>query len=290
MSMAMAGFSASDALSKSVIAYMNAGEIMFLRGLFTSVLVYLIAWKMGALRSWRIMLQPMIIVRIICEILAAVTYITALGMMPIANASAILQSLPLVVTLGAAVFFGEPVGWRRWSAILVGLFGVMIIIRPGPEGFTPAALLCVGAVLTTAGRDLATRSISQEIPSLMITVVTAISVAFFSALLIPVLGGWQPVSATSLGHIALASVLVLVGYQSVILAMRTGEISFVAPFRYTSLIFSSLLGFFFFAELPDGWTLVGAAIVIASGLYTFYREAKRRVSPIAQESAPRSPV
>lgn len=290
MSMAMAGFSASDALSKSVIAYMNAGEIMFLRGLFTSLLVYLIAWKMGALRSWRIMLQPMIIFRIICEMLSAVTYITALGMMPIANASAILQSLPLVVTFGAALFFGEPVGWRRWSAILVGLVGVMIIIRPGPEGFTAAALLCVAAVLTTAGRDLATRSISPEIPSLMITVVTAMSASFFGALLIPVLGGWQPVSATSLGHLLLASVLVLVGYQSVILAMRTGEISFVAPFRYTSLIFSSLLGFFFFAEMPDSWTLVGAAIVIASGLYTFYREAKRRVSPIAQESAPRAPV
>ncbi len=123
---------------------------MFLRGLFTSLLVYLIAWKMGALRSWRIMLQPMIIFRIICETLSAVTYITALGMMPIANASAILQSLPLVVTFGAALFFGEPVGWRRWSAILVGLVGVMIIIRPGPEGFTAAALLCVAAVLTTA--------------------------------------------------------------------------------------------------------------------------------------------
>ncbi|MBB4250334.1 DMT family transporter [Rhizobium sp. BK008] len=290
MTMAMAGFSASDALSKSVIAYMNAGEIMFLRGLFTSLLVYLIAWKMGALRSWRIMLQPMIIFRIICETLSAVTYITALGMMPIANASAILQSLPLVVTFGAALFFGEPVGWRRWSAILVGLIGVMIIIRPGPDGFTPAAVLCVAAVLTTVGRDLATRSISPEIPSLMITVITAMSASFFGALLIPVLGGWQPVSATALGHLALASVLVLVGYQSVILAMRTGEISFVAPFRYTSLIFSSLLGIFFFAEVPDSWTLIGAAIVIASGLYTFYREAKRRVSPIAQESAPRAPV
>ncbi|MGO7653140.1 EamA/RhaT family transporter, partial [Rhizobium ruizarguesonis] len=93
MRLALAGFSASDALSKSVIAYMNAGEVMFLRGLFTSLLVYLIAWKMGALRSWRIMLQPMIIFRIICETLSAVTYITALGMMPIANAAAILQSL-----------------------------------------------------------------------------------------------------------------------------------------------------------------------------------------------------
>ncbi|TCS09065.1 DMT family transporter [Rhizobium sp. BK418] len=290
MSMAMAGFSSSDALSKSVIAYMNAGEIMFLRGLFTSILVYLIAWKFGALRPWRIMVKPVIALRIACEIIAAVTYITALGMMPIANASAILQSLPLVVTFGAALFFKEPVGWRRWMAILVGLVGVMIIIRPGPEGFTAAALLCVGSVASTAGRDLATRSISKDIPSLMITTVTAISVGIFGALMIPFLGGWEPVSATSLSHLLLASVLVLVGYQSVIVAMRTGEISFVAPFRYTSLIFSALLGFFFFAEVPDFWTLVGAAIVIASGLYTFYREAKRHVPPVAQESAPRSPV
>jgi drug/metabolite transporter (DMT)-like permease len=124
----------------------------------------------------------------------------------------------------------------------------------------------------------------------MITLVTAVSVSIFGAMLIPLLGGWRPVSATSLSHIALAAVLVLVGYQSVILAMRTGEISFVAPLRYTSLIFSALLGFFFFAEIPDGWTLTGAAIVIASGLYTFYREAKRRGAPIAQESEPRTPV
>ncbi|NLS05074.1 DMT family transporter [Rhizobium sp. P32RR-XVIII] len=290
MSMAMAGFASSDALSKSVISYMNAGEIMFIRGLFTSVLVYFIARYLGALRSWRVILKPIIILRVICEMLAAVTYITALGMMPIANASAILQSLPLVVTFGAALFFREPVGWRRWSAILVGLIGVMIIIRPGPEGFTPAALLCVGSVLATAGRDLATRSIDPEIPSLMVTVVTAMSVAFFGALLIPALGGWQPVSTTSLSHLVLASALVLIGYQSVIVAMRTGEVSFVAPFRYTSLIFSAFLGYIFFAEVPDSWTVTGAAVVIASGLYTFYREAKRHVPPLAQESEPRSPV
>jgi drug/metabolite transporter (DMT)-like permease len=232
----------------------------------------------------------MIIVRVICEILAAATYITALGMMPIANASAILQSLPLVVTFGAALFFGEPVGWRRWSAVLVGLIGVMIIIRPGPEGFTAAALLCVASVLATTGRDLSTRSIAPEVPALMITVVTAVSVAIFGALLTPLLGGWQPVSTSSLSHIVLAAILVLVGYQTVIMAMRTGEISFVAPFRYTSLIFSALLGFLFFAELPDSWTLIGAAIVIASGLYTFYRETKRHAAPVAQESEPRAPV
>ena len=106
----------------------------------------------------------------------------------------------------------------------------------------------------------------------------------------PPLGGWHPTTWTALSHLLLASVLVLIGYQSVITAMRTGEVSFVAPFRYTSLIFSGLLGFLFFSELPDAWTLTGAAIVIASGLYTFYREAKRRVAPLAQESEPRSPV
>jgi drug/metabolite transporter (DMT)-like permease len=290
MTVAMAVFSAGDGLSKSVISEMNAGQIMCMRGVITSTLVYLIARQMGALRSWRIILEPMVAVRVVCEILAAVTYITALGMMPIANASAILQSLPLVVTVGAVLFFAEPVGWRRMLAIVAGLIGVMIIVRPGTDGFTLAALLCVASVLATAGRDLATRSIDPEIPSLMITVITAIAVSMFGAVLTPLLGGWQAVSAVSFSHIALAAVTVLIGYQCIIVAMRTGEISSVAPLRYTSLIFSALLGWMFFAEVPDKWAVIGAAIVIVSGLYTFYREARRHGAQIAQESEPRTPV
>lgn len=290
MTSAMAVFSAGDGLSKSVIAELNAGQIMCMRGVITSALVYLLARQMGALRSWRIILQPMVATRVICEIVAAVTYITALGMMPIANASAILQSLPLIVTVGAVLFFAEPVGWRRILAILVGLVGVLIIVRPGADGFTPAALLCIASVLATAGRDLATRNIPPEIPSLMITVITAIAVSLFGALLTPALGGWQAVDGTLFSHIALAAVLVLIGYQCIILGMRTGEVSFVAPLRYTSLIFSGFLGWIFFAEVPDEWTIIGSAIVIASGLYTFYRESKRKGAPIAQESEPRTPV
>lgn len=291
MAAAMAGFSCSDALSKSVIPVMNAGQIMFLRGIVTSVLVYFLARRVGGLRSWRVVLQPMIMLRIIFEALAAATYITALGMMPIANASAILQALPLAVTLGAALFLREPVGWRRWSAILVGFIGVLVIIRPGPEGFTPAALLVVASVFVTAGRDLATRCVDKRVPSLMVTVCTAVSITFFGLALVVPLGGWQPVAMTPLLHIALAAVMVLIGYQSVILAMRTGEISVVAPFRYLSLIFSALLGLVFFGEVPDVWTGVGAAIVIASGLYTFYRESKRaKAIHVAQESEPRVPA
>ncbi|MDE1994478.1 MAG: DMT family transporter [Rhizobiaceae bacterium] len=291
MAIAMAGFSCSDALSKSVIPTMNAGEIMFLRGFFTSILVFLLARHMGALRSWKVILQPMIALRIICEAISAATYITALGMMPIANASAILQALPLAVTLGAALFLKEPVGWRRWTAIVIGFVGVLIICRPGPDGFTTAALLVVGSMFATAARDLATRCVDKSVPSLMVTVCTAISISVLGALSIIPLGGWQPVTMTPLLHILMASILVLVGYQSIIQAMRTGEISFVAPFRYLSLIWSALLGLIFFGEIPDAWTAVGSAIVIASGLYTFYRESRRQAAErVAQESAPRVPA
>ena len=191
MAAAMAAFSCSDALSKSVISVMNAGQIMFLRGIVTSILVYLLARRMGALRSWKVILQPMVMLRVIFEALAAATYITALGMMPIANASAILQSLPLAVTLFAALFLKEPVGWRRWSAIVIGFIGVLIIIRPGPQGFTAATLLVVASVFVTAGRDLATRYVDKDVPSLMVTVCTAIFITFFGAALIAPFGGWQ---------------------------------------------------------------------------------------------------
>lgn len=291
MAASMAGFSCSDALSKTVIASMNAGQIIFIRGLFTTFFVFLLAHRMGALRSWKVALQPMIALRIACEAIAAATYITALGMMPIANASAIQQAVPLAVTFGAMVFLKEPVGWRRWTAILVGFAGVLIIIRPGPDGFTLAALLVTACMFTTAARDLATRCIDKTVPSLMVTVCTAISISIFGALCIVPLGGWQPVGTASLVQIFLASILVLVGYQSIILAMRIGEISFIAPFRYLSLIWSALLGLIVFGEMPDGWSIVGAAIVIASGIYTFYRENKRRTAErIAQEAEARVPA
>jgi drug/metabolite transporter (DMT)-like permease len=289
MACAMAAFSCSDALSKSVISAMNAGEIMFLRGIATTVLVYILARRMGALRSWRTILQPMILLRATCEALAAVTYITALGMMPIANASAILQAIPLAVTFGAAIFLKEPVGWRRWSAIIVGFIGVLIIIRPGPEGFTPAALLVVASMFITAARDLATRCVNRDVPSLTVTLCTAVSITFFGVVLIIPCGGWQPVTMTPLLHIMLAAVMVLIGYQTAILGMRTGEISVVAPLRYLSLIFSALLGLIFYGESPDMWTGIGSTVVIASGLYTFYRESRRRRGQaISQQSEPRA--
>lgn len=275
MALAMAAFTCNDAIVKLLTADLNIGQIMFVRGLFTTLLVYAIARYAGALASPGDLLNPMVLLRTALEIASTISFLWALRQIPLPNISAILQSLPLAVTLGAAVFLREPVGWRRWSAIVVGFIGVMIIVRPGPEGFTSASLFAILSVFTTAGRDLVTRKIPTHIPSLSITVFTAGTNALVGLALIPFLGGWHPLDAALTAKLFAAAALVFVGYQSIILSIRTGEISFVAPFRYVSLLWALAIGYFVFADAPDATMLFGAAVVIASGLYTFYRERRR---------------
>ena len=289
MVIAMAAFTCNDALVKSVTHAMNTGQILFVRGLMTSILVLFIARWMGALGSWRIIFQPAVAFRLAAEILASLAYVSALGAMPLANTSAILQSLPLAVTLGAALFLGEQVGWRRWLAIAAGFAGVLIIIRPGPEGFSMAAIYVIASVVGAAARDLATRKIPNEIPSIFISAVTAVAITTVGGAMIVPMGGWQPVPLDVLARLALSSALLLVGYQTIVSAMRLGEISFIAPFRYTSLIWAIAIGFVFFGELPDLWMTIGVAIIVASGLYTFYRENLRKTKAVAQRSKPESP-
>lgn len=289
MVIAMMAFTCNDALVKSVTHAMNTGQILFMRGLMTSILVLVIAGWMGALGSWRVIFQPAVALRLISEILASLAYVSALGAMPLANTSAILQALPLAVTLGAALFLGETVGWRRWLAITAGFAGVLIVIRPGPDGFSLAAIYVIASVFGAAARDLATRKIHSDIPSIFISAVTAITITVVGGALIVPMGGWQPMPLDVLGRLAGASVLLLVGYQTIVNAMRFGEISFIAPFRYTSLLWAIAIGILFFGEMPDFWMTVGLVIIVASGLYTFYRENRRSTEAVAQRSKPESP-
>ena len=289
MAVGMAAFTCNDALVKSVTHAMNTGQILFLRGLMTSVLVLLIAKWMGALGSWRIVLEPAVALRLVSEVFASLAYVSALGAMPLANTSAILQALPLAVTLGAALFLGEEVGWRRWLAIAAGFAGVLIVIRPGPEGFSMAAIYVIASVIGAAARDLATRRIRSDVPSIFVSAVTAVVITLVGGVLVVPMGGWRPVPPDVLMRLALASALLLVGYQTLVTAMRTGEISFIAPFRYTSLIWAIAIGFLFFGEVPDFWMTVGVLVIVASGLYTFYRENLRRTKAVAQRSKPESP-
>ncbi|KWV56629.1 hypothetical protein AS156_04145 [Bradyrhizobium macuxiense] len=275
MAAAMASFTMNDTITKAVSSEVNIGEILVVRGAFAIVLVTALASHRKALRSFHALLIWPVGLRVMGEIGGTLTYLAAISQMPLANASAIFQALPLVITLGAALVFGEPVGWRRWLAIAAGFIGVLVIVRPGPEGFSQAALLALASVGFCAVRDLATRRIPTELPTLFITLLTTVTVSSAGAVILFPLGGWKAPSGHSLNLLALAAVLILIGYQCIIVSLRTGDISAVAPFRYLALLWAMLTGYLVFGHKPDGPMLAGAAIIVASGLYAFYRERKR---------------
>lgn len=286
MAVSMAGFTCNDVITKSLTDEMNTGQILFLRGAFATLFIFVYAWQQNILGDFRKFLHPLVLVRAFAELFGAITFVIALGHMPIANVSAILQSLPLAVTVGAALFFGEKVRWRRWVAILVGFAGVLIIVRPGFGGFSSYAVWALVCVGFCAVRDLATRRLPQDVPSLGTSLMTAAVVCVFGGLVMFPMGGWTPINLEQTGRLAAAAALLIPGYIFIVLAMRTGDVAFVAPFRYTALLWSMALGAIFFAEIPEPIVFVGAALVIGSGLYSLYREnVVGRGRPITETSA-----
>ena len=286
MAVATAGFTVNDAITKVVSSEMNFGQVMLVRGLFAIGLIAALALHQGALRSVRMLVVKPVALRVIGEVGGTVSYLAAISHLPLANISAILQALPLLVTLGAALAFGEPVGWRRWLAIIAGFIGVLIIVRPGAEGFNQFALFALISVIFCALRDLATRRIPAQIPSLFVTLLTTVTVTTTGAVIVVPLGGWTSPSAHALGLLAMAAILVLIGYQCVIMALRTGDISAVAPFRYLALLWAMLLGYLIFGDVPDAMMITGAAVIVLSGLYAFHRERKRKRPVAAGASGP----
>lgn len=276
MMASMAAFTLNDAAIKSVAPDLPLAQAVFLRGLGTTVLIVLIGVVQGGLKlkfkrkDWQT-----ISIRTLAEVGATAAFLTALFNMPLADVTAILQSLPLAITFAGAVFFGEAVGWRRYGAIAIGFAGVLIIVRPGGEGVSPYALLALVAVAFVVLRDLSTRRLSSGVPSLSVAFITAIVITSLAGLA-TLLGDWQPVSLRTAGFLGTASVFIIGGYLLSIMVMRVGDIAFVAAFRYTALVWAVVLGIAVFGEYPDRWTLIGSAIVVGMGMYTFYREHRLR--------------
>ncbi|WIY27246.1 DMT family transporter [Parasedimentitalea psychrophila] len=270
----MAGFTFNDALVKTVGGAMPLSQILTLRGLVATVLIYALARRLGTLR-WNLPRRDwaMIAARCLAELCATYLFLTALMVTPLANLTAILQSLPLTITLGAAVFLGEPVGWRRMAAILVGFCGIVLIVRPDVDGFGEGTLYALAAVLAITARDLLTRRMSSEVPSMVVTLMASLSVLLF-AVLASTQVTWEPVSGSSLAAITGAALFIFVGYLCSVMTMRVGDVAFISPFRYTGLLWALLLGWLVFDEWPDALTLLGAAIVVATGMFTLYRERK----------------
>jgi drug/metabolite transporter (DMT)-like permease len=273
MLVAMAALIANDAFFKLAAASLPTGEAIFLRGVFASLLVFALVVHAGAFGALPRLGDGKMLFRSGAEVGATLLYLTALVQMPIAEATAILQFTPLAITAGAALFLGAPVGWRRWTATVVGLIGVLVIIRPGAAVFNPYAALALASVAFIAVRDLTTRRLGQHIPTLVITFSSSAAV-MLSSLGFLAVEEWRWPEMRELLALLAAGVCLLAGQFWAIVAMRTGDIAVVVPFRYSIILWAILAGFLVWRELPDLATWIGIAIVTAAGIYTYLREQK----------------
>lgn len=262
----------NDAVMKLLFADIDFFQAIFLRGLVSLPPILIMALMTKTLlQKYSAKNQRLMIIRILAEIGTTVTFLTALKHMPLANVTAILQSLPLAITMAAAIFLGEPVGWRRWSAICVGFTGVLIIIRPGLAGFNSYSLLALAAVILLTVREISTRQLDSKVPTVTVALSTTLGITAFAALML-IGTEWAEINFVSWSLIIAAAAAVTVATLLSVVAMRTGDIGFVSPFRYTSLIGAIGLGILLFGEWPDGITLLGAAIIAFAGIYSLYRE------------------
>jgi len=271
MLLAMASFAVGDTILKTVSDTLPLSQILVIRGCFAIVCFFLVAKFMGALRHPKVVAKPAFLLRLLGEIIASFFFLTALFNMPIANASAIMQALPLTVSLGAAYFFGEAIGWRRILAISVGFVGVLLIVQPGYDGFTVYSIYCLIAVFGTTLRDLATRRLDKSVPSIFVSLVSVIVVVGLG-LIMSIFQPWAEIKTGDVITLGAASIFLMIAFIGIVSAMRVGEVAVVSPFRYSVLIFAVILGFVVFNEIPDFLTISGSCIVVASGLYTLYRE------------------
>jgi drug/metabolite transporter (DMT)-like permease len=272
---AMGSLIVNDCFIKVAAAELPTGEVIFLRGLFTTLLgAGLVAATIG-LSALRLAAAPRMPLRAGADVVATILYLMALTRMPIADATALLQFTPLAITAGAALFLGAPVGWRRWLATVVGLIGVLVIVRPGGAGFNPYSSLALAAIAFVAARDLITRRLSSEVPTIVIATTSAAAVAAASLLLAP-FETWAWPSAPAVLMLLCAGLGLLGGNYWIVVAMRYGDIATVAPFRYSVILWAVAAGFVVWGELPDLATWIGIAVVTGAGLYTLVREHRLR--------------
>ncbi len=276
MVLAMAGFAVEDMFLKTAAKTLPVGQILIIFGGLGMLSFALLAKRRGERIFHPAILTRPILIRAVFEVTGRLFYTLALAYTALSSASAILQATPLVVVAGAALIFGEQVGWRRWTAIAIGFVGVLIILRPGLEGFTPLSLLAVVGMIGFAGRDLATRAAPPVLSNLQLGVYGFAMLIPAGAFLLALWGGaavpGQHASLMLLG----ATIFGVAAYYALTAAMRMGEVSVVTPFRYTRLVFALILGVVVFAERLDTATLAGSAIIVVAGIYTLMRSRKAR--------------
>ena len=266
ISAGMAAFVTNDTLVKYVSESLPASQLILVRGLMASALLLAIAHAMGATRRLADLVDRRVMARAGLDALGTMAYLVSLFHIPLANATAINMATPLVVTVLAVLVFREQVNAARWLAIAVGGVGVLLVVQPRGAPFDAYALLCLVGTLFQASRDFATRMIDRTIPSVLITLSTAIAVTLLAGAW-SLFQGWGPLRPAQLGLLEVASVFPSAAYFLVTVAMHTGEMSLIAPFRYSGLVFALLLGYAVWGQVPTAWAWVGIALLMGAGLW-----------------------
>lgn len=284
MVLAMFSFALLDTTIKILSQSMSVGQALALISI--GILALLLGWSVvQGIPLWQAEYRnSRVILRSLCEVVGTCLISLVLSLVPLTTVSAVIQATPLVVAMGAGLFLGQAIGWRRWIAIIVGFGGVLLIIRPGLEGFNPATLLAVAGMLALASRDLLTRALHVTLSGVQLGI-HAFAFVLPASLVLMIAPG-EPLVQPDAGTWALVLAGVFIGvmsYLSIIAATRFGNAGVISSFRYSRMIFALAIGFVVLGERPDAATLVGAAIIITSGIFTLWREARmRRASLVAE--------
>lgn len=287
MMLAMAFFVLNDTLVKLARVHWEAGQILVIRGLFS--IAFLAAWARatGVLRQITTAAHPKLVLRGLIEGMIAVCFITALGFIPLADITAILMMAPLIITALSMMFFREKVGWRRWSAVIVGFGGMLLVVQPGGNAVPLWALaLALLSVVGVAFRDLLTRQIPLEIPSVIVAITSTIGTLLGGLAMAVATMTWRDLSTAQVLYTAGAAATVILGNLAMIEACRDVELSVVSPFRYVVIVWAVFLGIVVFGEWPTSLALAGIALIGASGLYTLHRERVRKREEARVSSQP----
>ena len=275
MVLAMAAFALEDMFIKAATVTIPVGQVLLMFGLCGMIVFAALARYHGDRVFDPSSFSRIMAIRSVCEIMGRLCFTLAIALTPLSNASAILQATPLVVAVGAVLIFGETVGWRRWSAICIGFVGVLLILRPGLSGFEPASIFAVLGTIGFAGRDLATKAAPPQLTNAQLGVYGFAMLLVAGAIALIHTGGAIWPDAAVVIKVAAATLFGVLAYSALTGAMRLGEVSAVAPFRYTRLVFAMVIGIVIFGERPDTLTLTGSAIVVGSGLYTVWRQRRQ---------------
>jgi drug/metabolite transporter (DMT)-like permease len=270
----MAAFSISDVFTKLVALTHPLGEVFAVRGLLTVLLVGAVMVMTGEWRFLRFALGAGVLARSLLDAASSALYVAALLHLPMTDVSAVLLLSPVIITLMAVLLFREQVDAGRWLAVLLGFAGVLLIVRPAPASFNAWALVALCAAFASSFRDVLTRKLDPAIPTTVLTLASMCALTLVGVGLGPS-GAWLPLGVYDLLLLLGGAVFFGLAIYFVAMAFRGGEISVVTPFRYTALLWAGIAGYVGFGEIPDGWSLAGAALIVASGLYVLHRDAER---------------